>query len=199
MNPLTVGYGKMAAAIPTVEPEKVTRGDTVKWIISHGDYLAASGWTLSYALQKEGGDGPAITITGTASGNSHLVEVSAGDSQVWLPGTYQWQKYFTNSGGERYSSGGGRIEIADNFAGGADVDPRSRARRILDLIDANWEKLANKQVVASTVDGIQLQFRSIQELKLERDYWGTIVNQEEAALNKRRRGSIIGVFSSARQ
>jgi hypothetical protein len=184
----------MAAAIPTMEPDSITAGDTVKWTRSFADYSAADGWTLSYALQKEGQDGQPITFSSTASGSDHLISLSPATTQAWPSGQYLAQAYVSKSG-DRYLVWQGAFAILENFAGGQSIDPRSQAKRILDFINASWEKVAKKQVVYATIDGVQLQFRSIKELREASDYWSIKVRQEDAARLGRQRPSIVARFT----
>ena len=67
----------------TVEPKRITAGDSVTWTRSLSDYPASSGWVLSYALINAAGK---ISITATASGADHLISVSATTSVGWAAG-----------------------------------------------------------------------------------------------------------------
>lgn len=185
----------MAAAIPTTEPASITAGDTATWTRSFSDYLASDGWVLSYAFQKEGGDGQPITFSATASGSDHLVNVASTTTLAWLPGDYIGQAYVTKAG-ERYRVWQGSISVLLNYAAAGMTDPRSKAKRILDFIDASFEKIVQKQAVYATVDGVQLQFRSIDDLVKARNYWGIVVANERAAAIGRPRGAILARFSN---
>jgi len=182
----------MAADIPTIEPVFITAGDTVRWTRSFSDY-SNSQYTLSYAFQKEGGDGQ-ITFDASASGNNFLVNLAPGVTAGYTAGRYLGQGYVSKSG-ERYKVWEGPLEVGENFAAEQlQVDPRTRAKRILDFIESTFEKVVQKQPVAATVDGVQFQFRSLKEWTEARNYWAIVVKQEEDKIAGRKRGVILGVF-----
>ena len=69
----------------TLEPSRVTAGDTITWLRSLADYPASAGWVLSYTLINSAAK---ISITATASGADHLVTVAAATSAAYTPATY---------------------------------------------------------------------------------------------------------------
>lgn len=124
------------AAVPTAVPTEITAGDTLSWKITLGDYPASAGWVLTYALVNAAGQ---LTITAAASGDDHLVTVTAATSAAYAPGTYSWQAYVTKTT-ERYRVGNGMLVVLANLAaqvGGLDL--RTPAKVALDKIDA-WLK-----------------------------------------------------------
>ena len=183
----------MAASIPTREPERVTAGDSIKWTRDFSDYPAGT-WTLSYSFLPLAGGGTVITFDATADGTTHLVNVSPADSSAWLAGEYSGQAYVTD-GTDRYQVWMGNIEILPNYQGSGSIDTRTKARKILDFIDASFEKLVQKQTVAATIEGVQLQFRSLKELQEARNYWSPVVANEEAAAGTGRKRAILAVFT----
>lgn len=169
----------MAIETPTIEPIQITAGDTTAWKRTLADYSAADGWTLSYALVQRV-TGLRILFTATADGSDHLVNVAAADTAAWSPGEYDGQGYVSKDG-DRYLVWSGYVLILPNFGGEGEVgDTRTTARIILDFIDASFTKLAQKQAVEATIEGVDLKFRSLKELTEARNYWGTIVAQEES-------------------
>ena len=61
----------MALETPTIEPETIVAGDTVKFIKELSDFLPVDSWVLKYSLVK---DGARIDITSPDNGDGrHLV------------------------------------------------------------------------------------------------------------------------------
>ncbi len=166
----------MAAAIPTLEPVSITAGNTAKWTRSFSDYPASDGWVLSYAFLRES-DGQPVSITATASGGDHLVNVDAGTTVQWMAGDYNGQGYVSKAG-ERYLVWTGRLTVAPDFVSAGAIDTRSQARRILAALDNTFEKLARKQVVDAVIEGVQFKFRSYDEFLRARNYWAGVVLKE---------------------
>lgn len=182
----------MAAEIPTTEPATIRAGDSVTWTRGYTDYTAADGWTLHYSFRKKGAGGTAIDFDCTTSGALFLASIAAASSADWIPGIYSWVAYVTKAD-DRYTVGSGDTLVLLNLQGGdaSSTDPRTKAERILDFIDRSWERVAQKQVVSSSVEGVNLQFRSIDDLIKARNYWQQIVNAERAAANGSTKGNLI--------
>jgi hypothetical protein len=185
----------MASDIPTAEPIQLTAGDTVSWSRSLADYSAADGWVLSYALVQRV-TGLRIIILASASGADHLVSVTAAESAGWTAGEYDGQGYVGKTT-ERYQVWKGTVVILPNYGGEGEVgDTRSQAKIILDFIDASFTKLVQKQTVEATIEGVDLKFRSLEELTKARNYWGNIYAEEErAAAGRTGRKRILARFT----
>lgn len=169
----------MAYETPTQEPESVTAGDLVTWLIALPDYPAST-WTLSYRLINSAGK---IDITAGASGDSHLVSVAAATSAGWTAGTYTWTKFVT-SGLQRHTLASGSIIVGRNLAAeAAGYDTRSHAKKMLDAIEAalismsSGERLA---VVEAELATRRLKY-DLQGLMKLRDMYRAAVNAELAA------------------
>ena len=147
----------MASDIPVAEPGQLTAGDTISWRRSLRDYSAAAGWVLSYALVQRA-TGLRILFSTTASGSDHVVSVAAAESAGWMAGEYDGQGYVIK-GTERYQVWRGTVVILANYGATEEVgDPRSKAKVILDFIDACFTKLVQKQTVEATIEGVDLKF-----------------------------------------
>lgn len=169
--------------IATKEPAKFYSGDTVKWTRSLTDYPAGDGWTLNYSFRRQGGEGAAVAFTSTADGNNHLIELTPVVTETYIAGVYRGVGYVVNGDeSERYTVWTGDIEILPNLALAApEHDGRTKAERILDFIDRSFERVAAKQVVSSSIEGVNLQFRSYDDLIKARNYWAAVVATEKAA------------------
>ena len=167
----------MAAPIPQVEPQSLRLGDTASWSRSLADYPASAGWVLSYALVKSG---TRITFTASASGDDHLVSVSAATTAAWTAGTYQWQARVSKAG-EAYTIGTGSIELLVDFATQASgYDARSHARKTLEAIKA-WIEGRDMGVAEYEIAGRRLKTIPIGDLLKLRDRYEREVRAEQAA------------------
>lgn len=127
--------------IPWVEPTEIRAGDTAVWKKGFADYPATA-WTLAYTLINSTSK---ISITSTASGSDHYVEISAATTGAWTVGNYDWIATVTKTAtSERYTIGTGRLEVLKNLAATAltTYDNRSHARIMLDAIEATLEARA---------------------------------------------------------
>lgn len=165
----------MAAPVPTTIPPRIAAGDTLLFDSSFSDY-SSSTWTLSYSFLQVGGIGQ-FTVTSTASGTGFR---TSADTTTWPAGEYIAHGYVT-SGSERHRVWTGHLVVDPNLAAiPAGTDTRTRARRILDFIDSSWERIAQKQTVRATIDGIDLFFKTSDDLMKARTYWANIVSTEDA-------------------
>ena len=168
--------------IATVEPTRLSQGDTVTWIKEVADYVAPT-WTLSYELR-----GPAsITVTAADNGDGrHLVTVAKGVTATWNAGTYWWEAYVTD-GTSRYRVGYGLMEVGKDFAkGDAVFDGRTHAARALAACEAAIEQLLKANVQAYSTGGNQVQKIIPRELRDMRTAYLAEVRQERARERQRR-------------
>jgi len=178
----------MSAAVPTTVPLQHTAGDTATWQITLADYPASAGWALSYAFLRHD-TGAKISITSTAAGDSHRVNVLASDTAGWVPGKYEGHAYVTKTT-ERYQVWEGPLEILTNYAEATDTDSRTIARKTLDAIEAAILKIhqanAAGRVGAITewsAEGLSIKRENqadlLAELQKQRDRWAAIVRTQE--------------------
>lgn len=169
------------ATVPTTEPLSVFAGDTLTWKKTLTNYPASAGWTLRYRLINAAAK---IDIIAAASGDDHLVTVAAATSTAYAAGTYDWQSYVTNAGGERYTIEQGSMDVLANWAGAAaGLETRSTAQQILDVLEAQWLKAATNRayVFEYQVAGRKMKFATRQEWVIELDYWRREVAREKRA------------------
>ncbi len=151
------------ALIPDTEPAAVTAGDTLTWQKSLPDYPASQGWALSYVLLNAAGK---ISISSSASGDDHLVNVSAAASAAYAPGSYAWTSFASKSG-QRFTVGSGRITIAPDLASATTYDGRSNARKALEALESAYiDYLSNGQghVAEYEIAGRRMKFRNAAEI-----------------------------------
>ena len=167
----------MAAPIPTTEPDTLIAGDTAKWLKTLDDYRPTDGWSLSYILLNATGK---ITITSSASGTDHMVNVSASTTVSWPAGSYAWSAKVTHANGEAYTVASGTITVSPSFAANT-LDTRSHARKTLANIEAYLENPNNLTSSMYEIAGRRLERFSIPELLKLRDRYKYEVAREEIA------------------
>lgn len=88
----------MAPTIPTGEPTTVTAGSTWTWKLSHTTYPVSEGWALSYAINGVGKLAWSASYV-ASSGTDHTVTIPAANTADLPPGTYEFFRVWTGSGG----------------------------------------------------------------------------------------------------
>ena len=132
-----------------IEPSSLRAGDTLAWRKVLPDYPATE-WTLGYTLINSSAK---ITITGSADGVEHVINVAAATSGAYTAGKYDYVAHVTK-GAERVTVGSGRIEVLPNLAAATTYDNRSHARKMLDAI----ESLLQNKATADQLDLLETQF-----------------------------------------
>lgn len=166
----------MAAPIPTTEPATLLAGDTATWLISQPDYLASDGWVLAYTLINATAK---ISISSTASGDDHLVNVAAATTAGWTAGTYSWRAQVSKAG-QVFTVASGSMVVQAAFDA-LTLDNRTHARKALDAVQAYLENPANLSAASYEIAGRKLQRLSIPDLLTLRDRYQFEVAREEAA------------------
>lgn len=164
------------AAIPTTEPTTVNAGDTIRWTKTLPDYPASAGWVLTYTLLNAASK---VTITATASGSDHAVNVSAATSATWTAGDYAWRAQVALAG-DVFTVGEGRITVAPSF-GAATLDTRSSARRALEAVEAYLADPSNLTAAKYMIAGRSLDRFPLPDLWAHRDRLRFEVAREDAA------------------
>lgn len=94
-----------------IEPVEIIAGDTVKWLKTIADYKASDGWVLAYSARGAG----SIEIASTASGDSHLIVITAAQSAAFPVGNYKWIATVSRDD-ERYTVQEGYFTVKPNLA-----------------------------------------------------------------------------------
>ncbi|CAM8658517.1 hypothetical protein MCEMIEM13_01520 [Comamonadaceae bacterium] len=162
----------------TTEPSRVTAGDTVTWLKSLADYPASAGWVLVYTLINAAAK---QTITATASGDDHLVTVSAATSAGWAAGSYTWSARVSKAS-EKFTIGTGSILVAPDLAASATFDTRSSARKALEAVNTALEGYGAKAYLQSfEIAGRKQAFNSPSEFMAFRSRLMAEVAREDNA------------------
>ena len=170
----------MAATTLTALPTALMAGDTLLMSVILADYPADEGWTLTYSFRADGGS--KVEFASTPDGAKHAFTVGAGETAAWLPAVYSGAGFVEDTGGQRFTVWQGEMEIKFNVSIQPDnFDTRSTAKKILDYIDAAAIRVAKKDVASTTIEGISLTFKSMDDIAKARAYWGAIYGSEQLA------------------
>lgn len=166
------------ADVATKEPDQVRAGDTIKWEKDLADYPADDSWVLKYAFR---GNSATIDITASASGKKHTVTISAATSASYDTGVFDVLGWVEKSS-ERYTVYSGTIEVlADLEAAGSSYDGRTHVKKTLDAIEAVLENRATKEILESTIEGVQIKRIPHEELMAMRGRYLAWYKEELAA------------------
>lgn len=172
---------------PTIEPTRITAGDTVRWRKTLIGYTPTDGWLLEYQFACAKG---IQTVTTTANEAGFDVHISAAESGNWSAGAYTWRARIKKDD-DVFTVAEGICEVAPAFAQG--IDSRSPARRALDEIK---EYLANPQSIvyqSYSIKGRTLTQYSLPELWQHHDRLVVEVAREEALRSGKGKGGRVCV------
>ena len=157
----------------------LTAGDTLSFTTLLPDYPASAGWSMVYKLIPRTA-GTVISITSTASGDDHLVQVGSSTTANWAAGNYSWVGYAVKSG-ERYTLESGTITINADPATAATLDTRSHARKTTEALEA-WIESRDPAVAKYEIAGRKMEYIPIGDLlKMRQRYKAELAAEENAA------------------
>ena len=174
------------------EPEKLTAGVTWKWKKTISDY-PASEWTLTYYLRKDGAT--ATSFSAAADGDSYLVTVAAATTAAYASGIYDFIGWVIK-GTEKFEIFNSMIEVLPNPTNSSAYDPRSHARRVMELLEAAMEGRVPNGMESYSIGGRSINKIPLNQLReLWEKYKMDVVMEEQAErlVNGRRSGKNIGV------
>jgi hypothetical protein len=148
----------MAHTVPESEPAELNAGATWTWRRSDLSDYPASTWTLSYYFKNASA---AFSITASADGEAHLVDVLPVVTGANAAGRYDWRAYVTD-GTDVHLVDTGVVEVIADFQNATAYDGRSLPRRMLDAVNAILEDRA-------TTDQIDLVSSAIGDRSSTRD------------------------------
>ena len=181
------------SSVPTWEPTRLTAGDRWLWERQDltRDYPASGSWVLSYALVSPDRQ---ITLTASANGDYHRIDVAASTTADYPAGTYSWQAYVTNDT-DRRTINTGTVEIKPDLAAAIHgKDTRSFARQRLAILEKAL--LARDPAIASyavsTGSGSRsVNFATLADVRVEYDRVRLqVAREDEDASVRRGRGRL---------
>lgn len=168
-----------ASDIPRNEPPEARAGLTWQWRREDLSAYPASSWTLKYWFKKTGSSGANFSITATADGTSHAVNVAAATTAAFTAGDYTWSAQVTGGSSEAYEVDRGTFKLLPRYDAASNVDDRTHARKVLDAIEAVLEGRATQDQQEYTIGNRSLKRTPIADLILLRDkYRGELATQE---------------------
>ena len=174
------------------EPEKLTAGVTWKWKKTISDY-PASEWALTYYLRKDGAT--ATSFSATADGDTHLVTVTAATTAGYAAGIYDIVGVVVKAA-EKYVVYDGIFEVLTNPATAGAYDPRTHARRVLDLIEAALEGRIPNGMESYTIGGRSINKIPLNQLRELYEKYAQDVRQEVQAERLANRSVTESLFGS---
>lgn len=162
-------------------PPEFTIGESLAWEKSFSLY-PASEWTLTYYFR---GAGPGFNAVATADGDTHVLAVAKTATAAATAGRYSFQA-FAEKGTEKILVDAGDIMAYATLATldtTEEVDPRSEAQKILDVIDARLSGDISRGVMEYQIGDRQLKRYSLKELVEVRKMYAGIVARERRALS----------------
>lgn len=158
---------------------QIVAGETLNYRAVAADYPASAGWVVTLYLNPRAGGTP-TSVTGTASGADHLLQVSAATTANWATGWWAWETWAA-LGAERYRLEAGQLQVVAGLIGAsAGTDTRSQAQRALD--DANaalaaWTPTTKRY----RINGREMEFNAPADIIAIISHWTTAVKREQAA------------------
>lgn len=112
-------------------PDRISAGTTVTYTRTLADYPASAGWTLTLYLA-----GPKVLkAEAAASGDDHVVLLTAAQTATLEQGTYRWVERVTKAA-EAYDVASGTIGVDPDLADAADGELQLSDEKLLALLDA---------------------------------------------------------------
>lgn len=178
--------------IPAYEPREIVAGITLKWERDFCDY-PASQYSLTYHFR---GAGKGFDAAAAADGDTFVVTVPAATTAEMTPGAYYWQAVAVKDG-EKFVAAEGEAKAVASLAAvevATVLDGRSRAKKILDAIDALLEgkaTLDQQQYTISGGGGYRMLIRiPVGELIELRKTYARLVARERRGDRVRRGGTL---------
>jgi hypothetical protein len=170
--------------VPSIEPEQIIVGETVKWDVSLDDYPNDT-WSLTYNFNHTTAANN-FNANAVAYGNDYRVTLTSAQTAVLTAGDYDWYMRVTD-GSEVYyvenedgTHRTGLTTVYSNPQSASTTRTLSHYKTVLDRLKAAIEGQATASVLSYSVAGRSLEHYSAAELMDLRDRYQTLYNQELA-------------------
>lgn len=162
------------------EPYTIAAGDSISFRKTLPDFPASAGWSLKYELR--GGAVP-VEFVSTPDGDSHVLSVDADVTTSWLPGDYVFAG-FAELGQQRTQFFLASLTItADLETVTGDTPVTTHAQRMLVKLELQLEKMAEDDIIDSTVEGTEIRREARKEIYTMRKKYQRERESEIAAEN----------------
>lgn len=168
-------------------PAQLTAGDTWAWTRSFADYPAPTWVATVYFVKADG----SFEASASASGSDHAFSIPAATTAGYAAGRYKWTVRVSD-GTDAHVIEEGWVDVLADPASSGNYDPRSRARRLLDAVQATLENKATVDQQAMSLGGRSISRIPLPELLQWEDKLKAQVSAEEAG-SKAGYGRNIGV------
>jgi len=167
----------------TNEPREHRAGLTWEWERSFPDYPAGT-WTLKYWFKRMGGTDK-FSITATADGSKHVVDVAKGTTLAYVADDYTWVA-LVDDGTDQHEVDRGTMKILPRYDQDAALDDRTHAKKMLEAIEAALESFSTNATVKSyTIGSRQWTRAELPDLMALRDKYKSELYRETLAENAR--------------
>jgi hypothetical protein len=158
--------------------DQIVAGETLNYLAIAADYPASAGWVVTLYVNPLAG-GTASSVSSTASGDNHLLQVTAATTATWTAGNCNWQTWVA-LGAERYMLEEGVLRVRTSLIGAAaGTDTRSQAQKALD--DANAALAAwTPTMKRYRIGGREMEFNSPADILAVISRWTSEVKREKA-------------------
>ena len=178
----------MTTTPPTIEPQEIRAGDTVKWARSLPLYTPADGWTLAYAMNSRSWKGSAAA---TDNGNGvHLVTLAATLTANIPEGRLAYVGRVSKAD-EIYTVAHGEFAVLPDLSADRFVDSRTIDEQLLEAVEGALLGSADDDQLSMSVDGVSISVMDKGDLLTVRSRLQRMVRQQRQA-EKLRRGVGIG-------
>lgn len=162
-------------------PDSIVAGETLKACIVIVDATAVQAFVV----------GPARHEVAFAPSDSSRW-LTATDTAEWVPGLYRFEVWATLADNSRMIAGRGTLLVGaslESAPGGEDYDPRTRAQRMVEKIEAMLEGNASAGVRRYRINNRELERYTLSELMDLLAYW-----KRQAAIEARKNAgtSVLG-------
>ena len=161
---------------PTQVPDELIAGDTWTWERELSDYPAGT-YSGVWYFEKEDYN---FSVTAGADGTKHTATVTASASAAYRAGRYRW-RFVVTSGSTRKSPAEevGWLSVQPNPAIAGNVDYRTTAKIVLDMIDTYLRDSSNLTAASYSLGGRSLSRWPRTDLLAERSKWVAEVAAEQ--------------------
>jgi len=176
----------MAATVAQLEPSEIQAGNTLRFDKILDDYPAGDGWVLTYVLRSRLQAVESITITATADGDDHEINVAAATTANWTPGDYTMVGYVTLAP-DRYEIFRQQFKVTPDIAStDLPYDGRSYYERLLQQVRDMIENGAVREVIRYSFNGVTTEVLTLADAFKAEAWLASKVQQEKSAGKQRK-------------
>jgi len=138
------------------------QGDLVVWQVPANAYPVAEGWTLKSVFKAAGA--AAVEVPGVPVGESaYEFTLTSAQTTAMPPGVVAWQTSSTLLPRVNVIAAGRSLSCPNLALAGPDFDPTTPAERMLEALLAIGPTIMTSGYATMSVDGMTVEFRSLDE------------------------------------